>query len=370
MPINFRKSLGSIFILVLFAIITLIYYTFVIELYLPQYPSQKGILIGFHLILFMLLWSLFHVTFSEPGRVPPYWGFYMGDSEAKRKRYCLLCHVFKPERCHHCSVCNRCVLNMDHHCPWINNCVGFYNRKLFLLLLFYTLLCAYYVILFMTPTIFSSVKHLLQSSEIRVNLHPHLLYIGVYLFLLLLCFILTNFTKFHVKLVMKNSTTIESLDNTAVTGNYDLKSIRNWLQVFGRNPWLWVVPYYGKSGKPVGDGVMWSHDPFQDVLENDPVESETNREGAISRPPNSLSVVANSPSGRPSISDTSYEYTAEQNVNIGRLIEQHKERRTRSPFVSEIDTETSILHKSRAEISSLTPNTSVLEINMRDKQSA
>mmetsp|Transcript_26369 Transcript_26369/g.26006 ORF Transcript_26369/g.26006 Transcript_26369/m.26006 type:complete len:233 (+) Transcript_26369:288-986(+) len=228
-------------------------------------------------------------------------------------------------------------------------------------------LCACYVILFMTPTFFSSVK-LLKSSENWVNSHPHLLYIGVYIFLLLLCSILTTFTKFHVKLIMKNSTTIESLDNTASTGNYDLKSARNWLQVFGRNPWLWIVPYYGKSGKPVGDGITWSLDPFQDVLENDPVESEINREGANLHPPNSLSVIDNSPSERQSISDSSYEFTAEQNVNISRLIEQSKERRTRSPFVSEIDTETSILHKSRAEISSLTPNTSVLEINMRDKQ--
>jgi hypothetical protein len=57
------------------------------------------------------------------------WGFHLGDNENKRRRYCLMCNVFKPERCHHCSACNRCVLNMDHHCPWINNCVGFWNRK-------------------------------------------------------------------------------------------------------------------------------------------------------------------------------------------------------------------------------------------------
>ena len=69
----------------------------------------------------------------------------MGDPEHKRRRYCLMCHVFKPDRCHHCSACNRCVLNMDHHCPWINNCVGFYNRKFFMLLLVYTLFQLYLI---------------------------------------------------------------------------------------------------------------------------------------------------------------------------------------------------------------------------------
>ena len=49
----------------------------------------------------------------------------------KKRRYCLMCNVFKPERCHHCSACNRCVLNMDHHCPWINNCVGLNNHVFF-----------------------------------------------------------------------------------------------------------------------------------------------------------------------------------------------------------------------------------------------
>ena len=32
---------------------------------------------------------------------------------------------------------------------------------------------------------------------------------------------------------------------------------KNWFQVFGRNPWLWPVPFNGATGKPIGDGVLW-----------------------------------------------------------------------------------------------------------------
>ena len=107
-------------------------------------------LVVFHFFFFMMCWSFVQAMTTDPGQVPLFWGFHLGDSENKRRRYCLMCNIFKPERCHHCSSCNRCVLNMDHHCPWINNCIGFWNRKFFLLLLIYVFICTFWVLITMT----------------------------------------------------------------------------------------------------------------------------------------------------------------------------------------------------------------------------
>merc|ERR1711920_1127076 len=98
-----------------------------------------------HVSILMMIWSFITVFVTDPGQVPLYWGFYLDAPEHKKRRYCLICHIFKPERCHHCSACNRCVLNMDHHCPWINNCIGFWNRKFFILLLIYVLIITYFI---------------------------------------------------------------------------------------------------------------------------------------------------------------------------------------------------------------------------------
>ncbi len=143
----------------------------------------------------------------------------MGDPETKRKRYCLMCNVFKPDRCHHCSACNRCILNMDHHCPWVNNCIGFWNRKFFLLLLFYAVLSLYFIAATMLPTFVDTIQwhlqaysHGPQGFDIRgfiiVCLHD-----VTYLFVLFLSVIITKFFNFHITLVRKNMTTLESLEH-------------------------------------------------------------------------------------------------------------------------------------------------------------
>lgn len=122
LPMTFRKLLGNFFIILVILTILFIYsevmqtYTPMIKSIIYSASNVKLYLVTFHTFFIMLIWAFIRTMTTDPGLVPPLWGFYMGDSEQKRKRYCLMCHVFKPERCHHCSVCNRCVLNMDHHC--------------------------------------------------------------------------------------------------------------------------------------------------------------------------------------------------------------------------------------------------------------
>ena len=87
-------------------------------------------------------------------------------------------------------------------------------------------------------------------------------YIGVclvYLILLILIFIIGNFTRFHVALILKNNTTLEHLDSIRtkkpVTREYDLGTFNNWVSVFGKNKFFWFLPV--TTVEMVSDGIIW-----------------------------------------------------------------------------------------------------------------
>ncbi|KAG0064631.1 palmitoyltransferase for Vac8p [Linnemannia elongata] len=73
-------------------------------------------------------------------------------------RWCNVCKIVKPDRCHHCSECNRCVLRMDHHCPWVNGCIGFDNYKYFYLFIFYGSLASLWVVGSMIPMLIQALQ--------------------------------------------------------------------------------------------------------------------------------------------------------------------------------------------------------------------
>jgi len=219
-----------------------------------------------HINIILLLASFLQTIISDPGKVPLFWGFFLDDPDHKRRRYCLICHIFKPERSHHCSACNRCVLNMDHHCPWLNNCIGFYNRKYFLLLLFYAIVSMAEICIYYLPTWLEHIIFILDN-RFSVPANPYYLTVIFYLINTGMFIVVSMFFRFHVTLVIQNLTTIEHMDrkrgnearNEVV--NYDMGVYYNFIQIFGKNPWLWFLPVTLKSGKPVGDGVVWPQKP-------------------------------------------------------------------------------------------------------------
>eukprot|EP00350_Pseudokeronopsis_sp_OXSARD2_P001768 CAMPEP_0170546140 /NCGR_PEP_ID=MMETSP0211-20121228/4499_1 /TAXON_ID=311385 /ORGANISM="Pseudokeronopsis sp., Strain OXSARD2" /LENGTH=176 /DNA_ID=CAMNT_0010850439 /DNA_START=241 /DNA_END=771 /DNA_ORIENTATION=- len=173
---------------------------------------------------------------TDPGQVPVFWGFHLGDPENKRRRYCLMCNVFKPERCHHCSACNRCVLNMDHHCPWINNCVGFWNRKFFILLLIYVFIASYFVAISLGYDFLMSIKWEVDVYYFNIEQDDKEKLIRAFIIQISYCLdvmaaiLMTFFLKFHIRLASENKTTIENLDKKGrnYKSPYDIGTQNNW----------------------------------------------------------------------------------------------------------------------------------------------
>ena len=83
--------------------------------------------------------------------------------------------------------------------------------------------------------------------------------IGAFVLVFIASWVMTNFLRFHIKLIRENKTTIEFLEKKGeeFQSPYDVGSHRNFLQVFGRQKILWPFPVYMLGGHPVGDGVFW-----------------------------------------------------------------------------------------------------------------
>jgi len=262
---NTQRFSGVSFIAAVLGIILSIHSTYVFCVYGPKLWRADVVLLllVYHCFFINLLVAFYQCIMTDPGKVPPNWGFYMGD-ETKRRRYCKMCNVWKPDRTHHCSICNRCILNMDHHCPWINNCVGFYNRKFFMQLLFYVYTSLSIIILTTIPEVIWRVGILWSAmfgSGKRTSVgfvFTTVIILVAWLMAIALVFTFTNFVKFHIKLVLENYTTIENLEREeGARSKFDIGRRRNWEQVFGAKPWMWWCPLHTTTSRPIGDGVRW-----------------------------------------------------------------------------------------------------------------
>ena len=263
-PIKEQKKIhGEFFVTV--AVILLLFEAYLfLFLTIPPTSFNNLIIDFFYLIIFiMVFWSYIIVIRTPAGSIPLYWGFYIGDNDEKRKRYCLICNAFKPERSKHCSICNTCVLNMDHHCPWVNNCIGFFNRKYFMQFIFYLEILFIYHFVFSSFYLYNEFKIVINTKN--TNYFGFVLIFINYIPTIIITFLFGKFVIYHIKLVMNSSSTIESLDteNKDKYKKFCLSKKENFEQVFGKNILYWFLPVNVEQAKPVGDGLLWKINEHQ-----------------------------------------------------------------------------------------------------------
>uniref|UniRef100_A0A7S0T2N3 S-acyltransferase n=1 Tax=Mantoniella antarctica TaxID=81844 RepID=A0A7S0T2N3_9CHLO len=282
------RALGTVMVLIVLGVIGLTYYTTVVVVYGPLAGQDnsdgkfaKGVLVVYHALILMVLWSYFACVLTEPGRVPDSWQPPPEDEEEeaaetcksnseKRRRFCRKCTQWKPERCHHCSVCGRCVLKMDHHCVWIANCVGAYNYKFFLLFLLYTFLATVFDAIVLLSNFVDFFKDLearreagspsplgpdtpeaqQQQQEHRTGEEQTR---GTGMAVVFVTFVLDvafaasllGFIIMHANLNLSNMTTIEMYEKKkTLPWRFDRGHHKNLLEVFGENPVFWLVPVH------------------------------------------------------------------------------------------------------------------------------
>jgi len=228
-----------------FALVALTYYAEMFET-----PTASVFeLVVFNVIIALLLCSYVQCLLLDPGSVPRAWheAVVRAPSES-RSRYgiCRKCHMYKPPRSHFDSITQRLVLNMDHFCPWVCNCVGFYNRKFFVLFLFYVALASTFFVVATLCRDGMSLQGLIMNRKGR----PSPAKFMAFVFDSSLAVAVAGFLAVHLKFVYYNQTTIESDDR-----DFDVGWRHNFESVFGANRWLWLLPVVGSG--PVGDGVHW-----------------------------------------------------------------------------------------------------------------
>ncbi|KAH6927393.1 hypothetical protein HPB50_002660 [Hyalomma asiaticum] len=140
---------------------------------------------------------------------------------------------------------------MDHHCPWFNNCICFSTYKFFLLTLFYAVtLCVYGV-----ATLASHMVGLWEDASL---LKPHGFHVGFIMVLGPTVAVGLGCLLFlHLAMVFRNETTLEKMLNVTFQeyeDSFDLGNrYRNFAEVFGPRPLLWVIPVFTSAG----DGVRF-----------------------------------------------------------------------------------------------------------------
>ncbi|CAD8148971.1 unnamed protein product [Paramecium pentaurelia] len=258
------EALKKYFPLILAFFVLFIYFTFVyfVFIQISKQCLMEWIYIGIGTFsIIMLFWALYRTSRIDPGFIPK--NTLVEYDETKQREYCLQCRIKRPERSHHCSKCKRCVLNMDHHCVWTANCIGLYNRKFFLLILFWGSVGMFSATLLGLTNIQALWNRIWEQDSFDFNKIK-----AGFIFLMTFSQFLNGFGLYYFfwnnfKLIAVNICTLDQIILNIEVQNkrkyhtdltiYNLGFWYNFNFYFGKNPFLWLIPI----GKPLGDGYHW-----------------------------------------------------------------------------------------------------------------
>ena len=145
-------------------------------------------------------------------------------------KYCNTCGIIRPNRSTHCRECNNCVERLDHHCPWIGNCAGKRNYIYFFIFLTILNILQIFTIIFCLIRIIKQAKDYskLNNNFPKNEQRDHIIafsfcesIMSLYLIIYSILFMLfsTPLIRYHIKLILTNTTTKEKLRNAFYRGN-------------------------------------------------------------------------------------------------------------------------------------------------------
>jgi len=210
----------------------------------------------FFFLFVIMLYCYFSAMKGDPGRLSslvPSLALALDEEWEPHEgvKVCARCRRGKPPRSHHCSALGDCVLRMDHFCPWVNNCVGLLNHKYFILFLFYTTLNSVIVLACLVTAAFKVTEWGWIAWFVLFTIA---LSTFVFVFLLL---------KWHVELLLKDATTIESMTGERENDDelpshinskfYRMRLNRNARKMMGDRVWEWLLPVPTQKNKLIVD---------------------------------------------------------------------------------------------------------------------
>ena len=128
-----------------------------------------------------------------------------------------------------------------------------------MLFLFYIILTLIFAICCELPLEIQEYSKIFAGEQ-SVTVHTIIRTVALLIEIAFFC-VITMFFKFHVELVLSNSSTLDNLERqrnpNAGPNVYDVGPYENFVQVFGTNSCLWFVPVSPQSAQR-GNGVVWN----------------------------------------------------------------------------------------------------------------